>query len=149
MARSAKHPDPRKPNYVDVVVGRNVRLWRLVRGLSQSDLARRSDVTFQQVQKYEAGTNRISWGRLTKFSRILAVPLSALLHGFQNEGTLASLKLFDRAGAYRLATAFAGIPNRNIRERLAEIVEQISAAVPHAKRKKRGSRRKGGKARAR
>src|SRR5215475_9942389 len=55
--------DPRKADSTDVEVGRLVRALRMSRGLTQTDLANRIGVTFQQVQKYEVGTNRISIGR--------------------------------------------------------------------------------------
>lgn len=79
--RGAKPRAPRRPDWVDLVVGRNVRIWRIVKGMSQSQLANSLGVTFQQVQKYETGSNRISTGRLVKLSRILEIPLSALFRG--------------------------------------------------------------------
>ena len=75
MPRSKR--DPRRPDAVDVAVGRNLRLWRVARGLSQSQLAKRLGVTFQQVQKYEIGGNRVSMGRLVKAAGILGVPVGA------------------------------------------------------------------------
>ncbi|MBV9426807.1 MAG: helix-turn-helix transcriptional regulator [Bradyrhizobiaceae bacterium] len=61
-----KKRDPRKPDAVDVAVGVNVRTWRIARGLSQGELAQRLGITFQQVQKYETGHNRMTTGRLAK-----------------------------------------------------------------------------------
>lgn len=73
-----KKRDPRQPDAVDIAVGNNVRIWRIARGLSQTHLAERLGVTFQQVQKYETGANRMSTGRLVKATAILGVPMSAL-----------------------------------------------------------------------
>src|SRR5262249_31993724 len=105
--------DPRKPDAVDVAVGRNVRIWRMARGLSQSQLAKRLGVTFQQVQKYETGGNRVQTGRLVKIADVLGVPISALF-----EGTAAGagpsqelLALVADSRSYRLARAFATIKN--------------------------------------
>src|ERR1700745_430882 len=72
---------PKSPSAIDVAVGHNVRIWRMSKGLSQAQLANRLGVTFQQVQKYEAGANRIGTGRLVKIAAILGVPISALFQG--------------------------------------------------------------------
>src|SRR5215470_17757433 len=74
--RSAKRPNP-----TDVIVGRNVRFWRMSKGLSQAELAKKLGVTFQQLQKYEIGGNRIPTGRLVKAAAVLGVPISALFAG--------------------------------------------------------------------
>lgn len=66
----------RTPNSVDVHVGSRVRLRRMAVGLTQDKLARALGLTFQQVQKYEKGSNRIGAGRLQAISRILDTPLS-------------------------------------------------------------------------
>src|SRR5262249_23143049 len=71
----------RRPTALDVTVGRNVRVRRLAKGMSQAQLAGRLGVTFQQVQKYEVGSNRIGTGRLVKIAAILGVPISVLFEG--------------------------------------------------------------------
>ena len=71
---SIKSPDP-----VDVQVGSRIRLFRLEAQMSQTDLAEQLGVTFQQVQKYEKGVNRVGAGRLTKIAAALRVPVSELL----------------------------------------------------------------------
>jgi transcriptional regulator with XRE-family HTH domain len=138
--RPAKRRDPRRPDAVDIMVGRNVRVWRIAKGMSQSKLGDRLGVTFQQVQKYEKGGTRISTGRLVRLSRSLEIPLSALFKG-ADEGneTLATLALFDDRRAHRLASAFAAIPetNRKVRLALVEIVEQIAASLPRQSEKRR------------
>lgn len=63
------------PNPVDIYVGNKVKSRRLMLGFSQEDLAQAIGLTFQQVQKYERGTNRISVSRLVDISRALKVPL--------------------------------------------------------------------------
>ncbi len=65
-----------KPNPIDVHVGNRVRLRRTLLGLSQGKLGEALGLTFQQVQKYERGANRISASRLYDFGRILDVPIS-------------------------------------------------------------------------
>jgi transcriptional regulator with XRE-family HTH domain len=105
----AKWP-ARSPSAVDVAVGRNVRIWRMAKGLSQAQLATRLGVTFQQVQKYETGGNRIPTGRLVKAAAILAVPISALFAGIDDsEPTRSMLALLSDSRSFRLAQAFAVI----------------------------------------
>lgn len=69
------------PSPVDIHVGTKVKTRRLMLGLSQDDLAKAIGLTFQQVQKYERGTNRISVSRLMDISRALKAPLDYFLDG--------------------------------------------------------------------
>lgn len=64
------------PNPIDVYVGSRVRLRRTLLGMSQGKLAETVDLTFQQIQKYEIGSNRIGASRLYQLSRVLDVPVS-------------------------------------------------------------------------
>ena len=125
---------PRKATPVDVALGRNVRIWRLARGLSQTQLADRLGITFQQVQKYESGYNRISPGRLVRTAAILRIPITTLLEGTEADGP--SLALLSDSRALRLAQAFAVIENRAFRVGLVNMVEKI-AAVPQQPEKRR------------
>src|SRR5690606_42052795 len=84
------------PNPVDVFVGSRVRLRRLMIGMSQEALADRLGVTFQQVQKYEKGTNRISASRLQAIADVFRVPPSFF---FQEDETTAG------AGAGKIGRA--------------------------------------------
>jgi transcriptional regulator with XRE-family HTH domain len=81
MARSQSprrpgHPKIDIPNPIDVQVGARLRMRRKMLGLSQGELGQAIGVTFQQVQKYELGANRLSASRLHELSRILDVPVS-------------------------------------------------------------------------
>lgn len=67
---------PNSPDPVDVHVGSRLRLRRTVLGISQSELGNHLGLTFQQIQKYELGKNRIASGRLYRLSQILRVPIS-------------------------------------------------------------------------
>mgnify|MGYP001400426534 CR=1 FL=1 len=64
------------PDNVDVHVGKRIRIRRSLLGMSQEKLAEAIGITFQQIQKYERGVNRVSAGRLFQFSKILEVPIS-------------------------------------------------------------------------
>jgi transcriptional regulator with XRE-family HTH domain len=134
----AKKPPPKRPSAVDVAVGGNVRIWRMSKGLSQAQLANRLGVTFQQVQKYEIGANRIGTGRLVKIAAILGVPISALFQGTDAAGPSQSLlALVSDRRSFRLAHAFAAIEDNTCRVSLVNLVEKIAASVPRSKRRGR------------
>jgi len=127
---SVKRPDP-----VDVEVGHRIRIERLSRGLSQTALANQLGVTFQQVQKYEKGVNRVGAGRLTKIAEVLGVSVSTFFSGKEvlaseqgKTGDEASpLKLLTVSGAFRLLRAYADIEDSNLRSSIVDLVEQISS----------------------
>jgi transcriptional regulator with XRE-family HTH domain len=125
---SVKRPDP-----VDIEVGHRIRIERLARGLSQTALANQLGVTFQQVQKYEKGVNRVGAGRLTKIAEVLGIDVSqffgakemGLVEGAR-EGETSPLKLLTVSGAFRLLRAYGDIEDSNLRRAIVELVEQIS-----------------------
>ena len=127
---SVKRPDP-----VDVEVGHRIRIERLSRGLSQTALANQLGVTFQQVQKYEKGVNRVGAGRLTKIAEVLGVPVGTFFSGKEmlegepgETGAEASpLKLLTVSGAFRLLRAYAEIEDGNLRRSIVDLVEQITS----------------------
>jgi transcriptional regulator with XRE-family HTH domain len=128
---SVKRPDP-----VDVEVGHRIRIERLSRGLSQTALANQLGVTFQQVQKYEKGVNRVGAGRLTKIAEVLGVPVGSFFTGKEvldsedrtaNADEASPLKLLTVSGAFRLLRAYADIEDGNLRRSIVDLVEQVSA----------------------
>lgn len=80
-------PDDAGPHPVDTHVGAKVKSRRLMLGLSQEDLAKSIGLTFQQVQKYERGTNRISVSRLADISQALKVTMDYFLDGCMPSGS--------------------------------------------------------------
>ena len=91
-------PKPPKPHPVDVHVGKQLRTQRALFGLSQTDLAKQLDITFQQLQKYESGANRISAGRLWEAGKVLGVPVSYFFEGLGKKTDSATDILNTRAG---------------------------------------------------
>src|SRR5690242_4913336 len=79
-----------KPNPTDVHVGSRVRLRRTLLGMSQESLGEAIGLTFQQVQKYERGANRISASRLFEMARVLEVPISYFFDDIQDPGSEAA-----------------------------------------------------------
>jgi transcriptional regulator with XRE-family HTH domain len=129
---------PRSPSTVDVAVARNVLSWRIARGMSQTQLGNRLGVSFQQVQKYETGRNRIPTGRLVKAAAAFRVPVSALFEGTgRADPSQSSLALLSDSPSFRLARAFAAITHRRARLSLVNLVENIAAAVAQPKRRRR------------
>src|SRR5215469_11494915 len=93
----------KRPSLIDIAVGRNVRLWRMAKGLSQAQLADRLGITFQQVQKYEAGVNRIGTGRVVEIAAVLEVPISLLFEGTgDSEASHSLLALVSDSRSFRL-----------------------------------------------
>src|SRR5215510_6885812 len=110
-----KTMSPKEPNAVDVQVGGNIRIQRHAGRISQSALAGRLGVTFQQVQKYEGGVSRVGAGRLARIAAALGVPVAALLggvEGVRDERAPAgsALAMIAEPQPYRLAAAYARIP---------------------------------------
>src|SRR4026208_1599826 len=85
----------KKPNPVDAHVGSRVRLRRMLLGMSQERLGASMGLTFQQVQKYAKGVNRIGASRLFQISQILAVPVQFFFEGAPRAGTHAALGLAE------------------------------------------------------
>jgi transcriptional regulator with XRE-family HTH domain len=127
---TAKKPDP-----VDVEVGQRIRIQRLSKGLSQTALADQLGVTFQQVQKYEKGVNRVGAGRLTKIAKTLGVPVSTFF-GAHDGGTLersdrgtpsSPLRLLTVPGALRLLRAYGQLNDGKLRRSIVDLVENVAA----------------------
>lgn len=74
-------------NPIDVHVGRRIKTRRLVRGLTQDELAKAVDLSFQQVQKYERGANRVSGGRLYELAKALNVPIQYFFDDYTDPAT--------------------------------------------------------------
>jgi len=117
--------DPR-----DAEIGQRVRALRLQRGLSQTELGNLISVTFQQVQKYEKGANRISAGRLQRIAEVLGVPVAYFFaapdqrHGSNGGGQ--EFELLQTEGALRLARAYARIKEPGVRQQLLRLTEAIA-----------------------
>ena len=89
----------------DVEIGRRLRVQRLHRGLGQVALGDAVGISFQQIQKYENGTNRVSAGKLIQIARVLEVPLSVFFDGLEEEGNGDAARVANTA--YQEVQAFA------------------------------------------
>src|SRR5207302_589431 len=113
-------PSPRgrlfsgEPNPVDVHVGCRLRLRRLLLGMSQEKLAAALGITFQQVQRYERGTNRIAASRLWDMSLVLNCPVSFFYEEMANNVAEASPRNLSRTGAASMPTEFGPPPEEDL-----------------------------------
>jgi|ERR1044072_623106 transcriptional regulator with XRE-family HTH domain len=124
----------RRSDKRDLEVGRRVRARRLECRLSQGELAERIGVSFQQVQKYEIGANRIGAGRLQRISEALKVPISfffgAGIGPVEADGDVSDgeslFDLLQTRRAVRIVQAFHKIKSRKARELLVEMAEEFA-----------------------
>src|SRR5215216_3877641 len=125
------------PNPIDSYVGSRVRMRRMMLGMSQEKLGDALGLTFQQVQKYEKGTNRIGASRLQHISRILQVPVSFFFDGAPEIPGQATGMSETPSPAYisdflatsdglALTKAFTRIKDGKLRRRIVDLVEQIA-----------------------
>jgi transcriptional regulator with XRE-family HTH domain len=126
------------PNPVDKYVGSRVRMRRIMLGMSQEKLGEALGLTFQQVQKYEKGTNRVGASRIQQISEILQVPVSFLFEGGPSgiaggegfsEGTSPAYisDFLATSEGLALTRAFTRITDAKLRRSIVEMVEQIAA----------------------
>lgn len=150
MGRGAARAHQRgtgKPNPVDVHVGARVRLRRTLLGLSQEKLGEAIGLTFQQVQKYERGANRIGSSRLYDLSRVLDVPVSfffedmpaavaagtpAQRRGMAEEKTAYEPDPMAKRETLELVRAYYRIKDPRVRKRLFEMTKALGNAAESA-----------------
>jgi len=127
-------PNRKSANQVDQHVGAKVRMRRLMLGMSQTDLANGLGLTFQQVQKYEKGTNRIGASRLHQIATILKVPTSffvegaPILTGKASDLTASKevIEFLSSKDGLALAKAYMWIKDNAVRKRVVELVVQVA-----------------------
>ncbi|QJF50146.1 helix-turn-helix domain-containing protein [Roseobacter ponti] len=110
---------------VDVHVGRKLKQIRTIRRLSQTDVARELNLSFQQIQKYEIGSNRIAASRLYELSRILDVPTSYFFEGI--EASPDAVKTRDPS--LEIVSALASIRDDTIKSRIVTFIEDVSGVT--------------------
>jgi transcriptional regulator with XRE-family HTH domain len=128
------------PNPIDRYVGSRVRMRRMMLGMSQEKLGNALGLTFQQVQKYEKGTNRIGASRLQQISGILQVPVSFFFDGAPELSARGSefseapspLYVADflaTSDGLALTRAFMRIDDPKLRRKIVELVEQMAGGA--------------------
>src|SRR5215467_6904288 len=137
MAVHSPLPLKKVPNPIDQHVGSRVRLRRQMLAMSQEKLGAALDLTFQQVQKYERGANRIGASRLQQISQILQVPVEFFFEGAPNASlaprstgsalSMAQINDFiSDSDGLRLIRAFMRIDTAALRRRIVMLVQEIA-----------------------
>jgi len=129
----------KQPNPVDIHVGSRVRLRRMMLGMSQEKLGEHLGITFQQIQKYEKGTNRIGASRLQHIARVLTVPVSFFFEdapgtpssgpgGMAESGPSTShvVDFLSTSEGIQLNKAFVRIKEAKLRRRVIDLIRSLS-----------------------
>ena len=122
----------KQTNPVDTQVGNRVRIRRMLIGMSQEKLGDLLGLTFQQVQKYEKGVNRIGAGRLYEISRILGVPIDFFYEGVSPEGGVVEsgaapvMEFVSSGEGLQLSLAFMKIKDSKVRKRVLDLVKSLA-----------------------
>ena len=125
------------PNPIDRHVGARLKMRRVTVGMSQSKLGEALEITFQQIQKYEKGSNRIGASRLQELARVLSVPPAFFFEGAPSSAVQAGGFAEPESGAYvaeflstaeglQLNRAFALIRDAKVRKRILELVSSLA-----------------------
>ncbi|HEX8164373.1 MAG TPA: helix-turn-helix transcriptional regulator [Beijerinckiaceae bacterium] len=125
----------KSPNPVDRHVGSRVRMRRMLVGMSQEKLGEALGITFQQIQKYEKGTNRIGASRLHQIARVLSVPVEFFYEGAPQIGTVQGFAEAPSSGyvadflttseGLELIKAFIAIKDSKIRRKLVDLARAL------------------------
>jgi transcriptional regulator with XRE-family HTH domain len=124
----------KRPNPTDIYVGSRIRMRRKILGLSQEKLGEKLGITFQQIQKYEKGTNRVGASRLQAMSGALDVPVSYFFPdaeagqsgGMQEEGAAFMMDFMSTSEGLELSRAFTKIRNPKLRRKVLELVRAMA-----------------------
>ena len=128
----------KQPNPIDIHVGSRIRLRRTMLGMSQEKLGEALGITFQQVQKYEKGTNRVGASRLQNISSILGVPVAFFFEdapgeaaqdgaaGMQESSSAFVVNFLSSNEGLQLNRAFVKISDPKVRRRIIDLVKALA-----------------------
>jgi transcriptional regulator with XRE-family HTH domain len=126
----------RKSDPLDAMVGAKVRVFRINRGISQTALAEQLGVTFQQVQKYEKGANRIGASRLSQIATALDISIAELFEPSREKKAAdidSPFKLLAEPGALRVLKAYVQTSNPAVRRAIVNLIEGIASREPSSR----------------
>ncbi len=121
-------PSPRSAGDADIEMGRRIRQRRRETGISQKELAGHLGLTFQQVQKYEKGINRVGAALLQQIAEVLGVDIPFFYDGDGKEPDVDSLLVVNSVFSLRLLRAYTAIKDKAVRRQLVILVEMIAAS---------------------
>jgi transcriptional regulator with XRE-family HTH domain len=122
----AKKLKPRSTSKHDIELGRRIRLRRVEHDISQTELGDKIGVSFQQVQKYEKGVNRVGAARLQQIATALDVPVTFFFDGDGKAREVESLLFLDSSFSLRLLRAYAKIKDQTVQRQLVSLMESIA-----------------------
>jgi transcriptional regulator with XRE-family HTH domain len=131
-------PSIKSPNPIDIHVGNRLRMRRMMLKMSQEKVGNAVGVTFQQIQKYEKGTNRMSGSRLQQIAEVLSVPVPFFFEGMPRSPATLQIVREAPAPAYltefvatseglALVNAFSRIKNVSLKRSIVRLVEKLTA----------------------
>ncbi len=110
---------------VDVHVGKKIKQMRALRRLSQTDVAQKLNLSFQQIQKYEIGSNRVAASRLYELSKIFGVPTSYFFDGLPEDEAANANKDLN----FQILDAVASIKDEGVKSRIVTFIEDIAGVT--------------------
>jgi transcriptional regulator with XRE-family HTH domain len=127
MAKSPKVEfKPRSSGKPEIEMGKKIRLRRVEQRLSQSDLGEKLGVSFQQVQKYEKGVNRVGASRLQQIATALDIPVTFFFDSDGKTKEVESLLFLDSAFSLRLLRAYSKIQDQAVQRHMVSLMEAIA-----------------------
>ena len=125
----------RKSGPPDAMLGARLRTLRVSRGISQAVLAEKIGVSFQQVQKYERGANRVGANRLARIAAVLDVSVTEFFESVRTKspGLKSPIHLLAEPGAWQVLEACAHEPSPRVRSCIVKLMESIADRNPEAK----------------
>jgi transcriptional regulator with XRE-family HTH domain len=125
----------RKSGPLDAMLGARLRTLRVSRGISQAVLAEKIGVSFQQVQKYERGANRVGANRLARIAAVLDVAVTEFFESARTRppGLKSPIHLLAEPGAWQVLEAYAREPSPRVRSCIVKLMESIVDRNPEAK----------------
>jgi len=115
-------------HHVDIHVGKRIKEIRTVRGLTQSNVADHLGISFQQLQKYETGANRVSASRMFELSKLLEITPAFFFEGLEGQ-SYESMPPLDIETA-KIAAALSSIKNKKLKSRINTLINEIVRSTP-------------------
>ncbi len=129
MTSTKKPHHPRRVGKPDIEMGKRLRLRRVEMKMSQEELGKKLGVSFQQVQKYEKGVNRLGAWRLQQIATALDVPVTFFYDGDGKAREVDSLLFLDSAFSLRLLRSYSALKNIKVQRQFVALMDAIAASA--------------------
>ena len=131
MTQAKKSGMDRKPNHIDKEIGFRIRKYRTSKGLTQSDLAEHLGISFQQVQKYELGHNRIAASKLYSISQALGVSPDAFFADLEDNTPHEDMAAYEGRDTLNMIKCYHVLPNE-IRQQINMLIKSMYECYQNA-----------------